>query len=178
MSRLTYLAVRNWDRFQHYKDGRPLVWIKFYVSMLDDHELRALPPPVRLLFDQYLLLAAKTNNCIPNDTEWVTAMTSLDHETTQNGTRMLVKGAWLRHFRSRRALEQSREEKRREETPLTPLHKPAVDNALLLAAVNLAASWNGHDSDTFAGELDRLEREHEGRLTYIDRERLWRQAFQ
>ena len=32
------LKVRNWDKLQQYKDGRPVHWIKLYVEMLDDYE--------------------------------------------------------------------------------------------------------------------------------------------
>jgi hypothetical protein len=128
MARNPYLAIRNWQRFQHYKDGRPLTWIKLYVALLDDRELRALPPETRLLWDQLLLLAGRTDNRIPSDPRWISECTGIDIVSVQRGTHLLVKGRWLRRFDSRRALdlarareEHSRAEKRREETPLPPL---------------------------------------------------------
>jgi len=41
MSEERWIVVRNWDRFQHYKDRRP-VWIKLYPELLHDEEYRGL----------------------------------------------------------------------------------------------------------------------------------------
>ena len=126
---MRYLTIRNWPRFQHYKDGRPLTWIKFYVALLDDHDLRSLPVDVRLLWDQLLLIAGRTDNRIPWDIKWLSEMTSLEHESVERGIRILLKGAWLRRFDSRRALEYTRtregadarsREVEKEKTPQTP----------------------------------------------------------
>lgn len=58
-----YLRVRNWEKFQHYKDRRP-PWIKFHVELLDDLSLASLPLPTQLLYDRLLLWAARTDNNI------------------------------------------------------------------------------------------------------------------
>lgn len=98
---MSYLIVRNWERYQHYKNRRP-IWIKFYVELLDDMELRKLPITTRLLWDQLLLLAAKSDNRILNDSEEIARSTRIPHEATANGIQELLEGRWLRQVRSKR----------------------------------------------------------------------------
>lgn len=71
-----YLAVKNWDKFQHYKGRRP-VWVKFHVELLDDYELIHLSISSQLVYDRLLLLAARLDNCIPNDPKYVAALLHL-----------------------------------------------------------------------------------------------------
>jgi hypothetical protein len=89
-----YLVVRNWNKYQHYKDRRP-VWIKFYVELLDDYEMQRLPVSTRLLWDMLLLLAAKHNNAIPNDHEAISRVVGMEHEAVTNGIQHLLEGRWL-----------------------------------------------------------------------------------
>jgi hypothetical protein len=72
-----YLVVRNWERYQHYKNRKP-IWVKFYTDLLDDYELSALSYATRLLYDQFLLLAGRTDNLIPNDVRWIAGKTNID----------------------------------------------------------------------------------------------------
>ncbi len=65
-----YLRVTNYEKYQHYKDRRP-VWVKFYVDTLSDAELNALPIPTRLVAHLLLLLAGNRDNHIPNDHIWI-----------------------------------------------------------------------------------------------------------
>jgi hypothetical protein len=130
MARTPYLAVRNWERYQHYKDGRPVIWIKLYVSLLDDPELRALPPETRLLWDQLLLLAARTDNVLRRDWEWIAACTSLDTKSVQTGVQLLLKGAWLRQFDSRRSLELTRARERARSRAEREVLRTSLKNAL------------------------------------------------
>ena len=37
-----YLSVKNWDKFQQYKDDRPMVFIRVDVGVLDDYEMEQL----------------------------------------------------------------------------------------------------------------------------------------
>jgi hypothetical protein len=94
-----YLEVRNWERFQHYRDRKP-IWIKFYVETLDDTELRRLPYATRLLWDQILLLAARFDNRIPNDPEEISYLTRIDLVSVQEGIAALLQGAWIRETRA------------------------------------------------------------------------------
>ena len=77
---MNYLAIRNWRKFQHYKDRNP-PWIKFYVELIDSqNKLNDLPVATRYLFDRLLLLAAKENNAIPNDPELIAKLFRMEKE--------------------------------------------------------------------------------------------------
>lgn len=65
-----YLRVRNWEKFQHYKDRRP-PWIKLYVELCDDYAFTQLSDAGKYHLIGVLLLAARTDNKIPNDPLWV-----------------------------------------------------------------------------------------------------------
>lgn len=65
-----YLRVRNWEEFQHYKDRRP-PWIKLHIALTDDYAFSALPDEQKYHLVGIWLLAARTDNKIPNDPTWV-----------------------------------------------------------------------------------------------------------
>lgn len=67
-----YLRVRNWENFQHYKDRRP-PWIKLHVELTDDYLFAALTDVQKYHLIGVWLLAARTDNKIPNDPGWVAA---------------------------------------------------------------------------------------------------------
>src|SRR5262245_14002411 len=64
------LAVKNFDKFQHYKDRSP-VWIKLYRSLLRDYEFARLPDAARGQLLLIWLLASETGNELPNDAAWI-----------------------------------------------------------------------------------------------------------
>lgn len=66
-----YLRVRNWERFQQYKDRRP-TWIKIYVELLDDYKFGKLPDSMKAHLVGIWLLAAQTDNKIAADVAWIT----------------------------------------------------------------------------------------------------------
>lgn len=70
MARRKPFAIVNWADYQHYSKRRP-PWIKFYASLLDNHEMSQLRASSRLLAPLLLLLAARTENEIPNDVQWL-----------------------------------------------------------------------------------------------------------
>lgn len=67
---VSYVAVRNLERYQHYKKRRP-TWVKLYVSLLEDDDFGQLSVPARLVFCLSLLLAAERENRIPADPSWM-----------------------------------------------------------------------------------------------------------
>lgn len=89
-----YLRVRSWEKYQHYKDRRP-PWIKYHVEMLDDYELTHLPYVTQLLFDRLLLLAARTDNNIPHDPEWVATQTHIAQALVRKSLETLVTAKFL-----------------------------------------------------------------------------------
>ena len=67
---MEYIRIRNWDKFQHYKKRNP-AWVKTYSSVLDDYDFACLPDASKTLFLLFPLLAARANNKIPHDPEWI-----------------------------------------------------------------------------------------------------------
>lgn len=66
----SFLAVKNFARFQHYKDRAP-PWIKLYNELLDDYEFGELPDASKAHLLAIWLLASRTDNRIPNDPKWI-----------------------------------------------------------------------------------------------------------
>lgn len=65
-----YLKVKNFERFQHYKDRNP-PWIKLYNDILDDYEFARLQDATKWLAVGLWLLASRYENRIPADPEWI-----------------------------------------------------------------------------------------------------------
>lgn len=89
-----FLRVRHWERFQHYKNRRP-PWIKFHVSILDDHALLSLPPLTQLVYDRMLLRAALTDNNIEHDPAWLGQKFNLPPKEIQRAIETLVGAGFL-----------------------------------------------------------------------------------
>jgi hypothetical protein len=63
-------SVKNFERFQHYKDRSP-PWIKLYNELLDDYEFGRLPDASKMHLIAIWLLASRSDNKIPYDAAWV-----------------------------------------------------------------------------------------------------------
>lgn len=63
-------SVKNFARFQHYKDRAP-PWIKLYNELLDDYEFGRLPDASKMHLIAIWLLASRSENKIPYDAAWV-----------------------------------------------------------------------------------------------------------
>lgn len=68
--------VKNWEKYQHYKPkfaskGEPVkpVWIKFYISTLDDYQFHSLPLEARAALPLLWLMASESNGIIPEPSE-------------------------------------------------------------------------------------------------------------
>jgi hypothetical protein len=131
MSSPQYLRVRNWEKFQHYKDRRP-IWIKYHVELLDDYELTTLDYVTQLLYDRLLLLAARTDNNIPLDPAYVCRMVSIEEPQVAVGLDKLLEQGFLvlaerKRSASKVIAKRSAEaslEKRREETDTEKRQNP------------------------------------------------------
>ena len=64
------LQVKNWAQFQHYGDRNP-VWVKLYLSLLDDYAFAQLTDAQRGQLVMIWLLAARNKGVIPHDDRWV-----------------------------------------------------------------------------------------------------------
>ena len=66
----THLVVKDFEKFQRYKDRRP-PWIKLYRWLLDDYELMAMPGDTFRLLICLWIMASEFENKIPRDqAEW------------------------------------------------------------------------------------------------------------
>lgn len=89
-----FLRIRNWERFQHYTNRRP-PWIKFHISILDDHTLLSLPPMSQLVYDRLLLRAAVTDNNVEHDPVWLSQKFNLPADEIQEAVVNLVDAGFL-----------------------------------------------------------------------------------
>jgi hypothetical protein len=71
------LAIRNWSKYQHYKNRPGSPWVKFYVELLDDDEFCSLSDSTRLAACLLLLVASRRGNRIPDDAGWLAAETHI-----------------------------------------------------------------------------------------------------
>ncbi len=67
---MTYFSVKNFDKFQHYKERNP-IWIKLYVSLLEDYEFSKLPDASKAHLLAIWLLASRYHNRVPYDAQWI-----------------------------------------------------------------------------------------------------------
>jgi len=65
-----FFQVKNWDKFQQYKDRDPK-WIKLYRDVLDDYEFEALTEVQQIHLVKIWLFAAKVGNKMPFDPAWI-----------------------------------------------------------------------------------------------------------
>lgn len=63
-------SVKNFQRFQHYKDRSP-PWIKLYNETLDDYDFSRLPDASKMHLVAIWLLASRSDNKIPYDPAWI-----------------------------------------------------------------------------------------------------------
>jgi hypothetical protein len=74
-----YLKVENWNEYQHYKHRDP-PWIKLYHRLIDNYEYGCLQDASKLLLFSLYMLAARTNNRIPADPEWIKSKAMMSQE--------------------------------------------------------------------------------------------------
>ena len=63
-----FFKIKNFEKFQHYPEGsRNVLWIKLYLSTLDDFEFNRMPELCQLHAMKLWLLAARVGNYLPYD---------------------------------------------------------------------------------------------------------------
>lgn len=65
-----YFAVKNLEKFQHYRDRNP-PWIKLHKTVFTDYEFSCLQDASKLHLILIWLLASQLDNKIPYDPEWL-----------------------------------------------------------------------------------------------------------
>ena len=83
MTEKHYIAVRNWDRHQHYKDRAP-PWIKLYTDILTHPIWVAGTDASKALAVAIMLLASRNNNKIPLNLAYIRAAAHLNSDPDIN----------------------------------------------------------------------------------------------
>ena len=65
-----FFKVKNYEKFQHYKDRAP-PWIKLYNETLENYEFGSLADATKGQLIGIWLLASRTNNKLPYDPRWI-----------------------------------------------------------------------------------------------------------
>ena len=131
---MQFLRVRNFERFQHYKDRKP-IWIKLYLGLMEDYYFCQLNDAHRYHVIAIMLLASRYQNQIPYDKRWIAAEIKatgvVDFDALVNSRFIEVyddASKTLASCYQDASLEKRIEEKNREEkTPLTPLRGDASE---------------------------------------------------
>jgi hypothetical protein len=66
----SFFRIRNFERFQHYKDRNP-PWIRLYGALWRDRAFFRLPDATKAHLIGLFALAARLDNRIPDDPEWL-----------------------------------------------------------------------------------------------------------
>jgi hypothetical protein len=62
------LRIKNWAKFQHFKDRRP-PWVKLYRDILDDREWHRLEPSAAKVLVMLWLIASESDGYLPDSDE-------------------------------------------------------------------------------------------------------------
>lgn len=74
---VTAYRIRNWERFQHYRDRNP-PWIKLHVEILSSEDWVSLDDAGKLLAIACMVIAAKHDGNVPNNPHYVKRVAYLD----------------------------------------------------------------------------------------------------
>lgn len=77
MSAPDHFLVKNWTKFQHYKDRNP-PWIKLHVEILASEDWVALADASKLLAVVCMVLAARNDGKVPNNIDYIKRVAYLD----------------------------------------------------------------------------------------------------
>jgi hypothetical protein len=72
-----YLTIKNWMKFQHYKDRNP-PWIKLHRTLFDDYEFSRLQDASKLHLILIWLFASQNAGKIPEDANFLKSKLGLD----------------------------------------------------------------------------------------------------
>lgn len=120
---MEYLRVKNIEKFQQYKDGRPIKWIKIWLTLLDDYKFNKLPEKTQIHLVKIWMYAARNNNKIENDSSWISRRIEAQSKVDLN---QLVTEGWLVPYETVRECTESYLEEKRVEEKREDKSEPAV----------------------------------------------------
>jgi hypothetical protein len=109
------MRIKNWDRFQHFKDRKP-IWIKLYRDLLDDLNWHELDPKSAKALVMIWLIASEDLGILPETKTLAFRLRMSEKETKEVVTRL---SSWLEQDDINAISEGYQDdmpEKRREET--------------------------------------------------------------
>ena len=109
------MRIKNWDRFQHFKDRKP-IWIKLYRDLLDDLNWHELDPKSAKALVMIWLIASEELGILPETKTLAFRLRMSEKETKEVVTRL---SSWLEQDDINAISEGYQDdmpEKRREET--------------------------------------------------------------
>ena len=118
-----FIKVKNWERFQHYKDRNP-PWIKFATDTFQNYDFSRLDDASKLLAICIWTLASRSEvselGSVPNDLEWIKMQCGLGEMVTDKSLQTLedkgfisVDSKMLADCKQNACLEKSRVDKNR-----------------------------------------------------------------
>ena len=152
---MRYFQIKNFERFQHYKDRKP-PWVKLYRDLWLDRDFFRLQLASKLLFIGLTTLASLTDNHIPDDPEWISQQLGLRCRSTEIDP-LISAGFLLVMQDASGALANCQQfddgEKRRGETET----ETETEESCAAAAADLSRLWLGEGIHLKAGELVSLK---------------------
>lgn len=92
---MSRLQVRNWDKYQHYKNRRP-PWIKVHQSLLDNMEFCSLPISAKAMLPLVWLIASESKDgTIPADSTLLAFRLRLPVGVVSDGLSALIGNGFL-----------------------------------------------------------------------------------
>jgi hypothetical protein len=87
------IMIKDWNRFQHFRDRRP-PWVKLYRDILDDIEWFELPGECAKSLVMMWLIASENDGCLPSIKELAFRLRKNKSETIQIVTKL---SHWLEY---------------------------------------------------------------------------------
>lgn len=182
MKRDGWIVIPNWDKFQHYRDRRPL-WVKLYVDLLDRDAWTSLRHSDQgILVNLWALYALVDGQLTVR-----TAANRIGFDSRTPHLERLRDAGFIDILASKPLAIRYQVSSLETETETEPPKSPTVEKSkagaeeahdrLLMDAAEFAHTFNGGGSDVFDEGLEQLERRHRRRLSVSERMKLWDTAF-
>jgi len=91
---MKYISIPNIKDYQHYKEGRKIIWIKLYLSILNSFKIQQLSDREKWLYISLLLRSALDDNRIALNDTYIRHNCSI--KSRQNITKSIKKMARLK----------------------------------------------------------------------------------
>ena len=74
---MQYLKIKNWEKYQHYKDRNP-PWIKLHYELMTSADWVMLADASKLLAVVCMMIASRNDGKVPNDPKYIKRVAYLD----------------------------------------------------------------------------------------------------